>query len=125
MATVYNTNKEVAVVRPTEAFFAWLSTNDLEMLISKAKASPGYFLTDSPHANVGKEGVRPPEERQKQMLSWFKRVFESELATTGVPENLWPDTSSLELFQRYYAVDYHGLEADLGTLPLQTRAVSI
>jgi hypothetical protein len=123
--TVFNTNKDVVIVTATEAFFAWLTTNDLGMLIGKARASSGYFLIDSPRANVGKDGVYAREERQRQMLRWFRRVFESELATVGVPENLWPDTSSLEAFERFYAVEYHPLEADLGTLPLQTRAVSI
>jgi hypothetical protein len=126
MATVFNTNKEIAIVRPTEAFVAWLSANDLGMLIAKVRATAGYFLTDSPFAEVSPvNGVYPQEERHKQMLGWFKRVFESELATAGVPENLWPDTSSIGTFQRFFSVEYCLLEADLGTLPLQTRAVPL
>lgn len=123
---IWYTNREVVEVRGTARFATWLRERQFEHLAASCVATPGFFLVPSPSSKVGgtETAFEPEGVRENLTESWFRKVFESELAELGLPAYAWPDTSNLELFRSFFSVTHHPLIADFGTEPLNTRKVS-
>jgi len=123
---VMSTNKEVAVIRATEALRSHLRELGFEDLAEKTTAPPAYFLVDSPYSGTSLgQPHYPRQERAELMKGWFQRAFELELNELGLPHASWPQTADSATFQRFFSVEYHPLIGDLGVLPFKSSMVQL
>ncbi len=121
-----STNKEVVVVRATEALRSHLCQLGFDLLAKKTTAPPAFFLVDSPYVGVSAdEPLSPHQKRAELMKGWFQHAFELELAELGLPRASWPETADVEVFQSFFFVEFHPLIGDLGALPLKSSMVQI
>lgn len=121
-----STNKEVVVVHATESLCTFLRNLGYSDLAEKALIAPAFYLVDSPFAQADLNQPIYPHERRKELLAaWFNRVFEQQLAELGLPDAVWPETTSEEVFLNYFSVEYHPLIGDVGALQLKTREVPL
>jgi hypothetical protein len=121
-AKSWHTNREIATIRGTSELGMLLRENGIEFY-----GTPGYFLVDSANGQQSRFGEvwDPVEIRKNLMLDWFTQVFESELTEYGLPEEAWPDTSSIEVFLKLFSVENHPLIADFGTKSLETSMIEL
>lgn len=119
-AKSWYTNREIVKILGTSELGKLLGENGIEF-----HATPGYFLVDSTNGKQSQfgEASYPAEIRKKLMSDWFTRVFESELAEHGLPEQAWPDTSSVDVFLGLFSVEHHPLIADFGAQALKTSMI--
>ena len=123
---VMSTNKEIVIVRATDALRDYLRSLGLDMQAENTKAPPAFFLVDSPHAGVRIDEPHYPHQKRAELMNgWFQRAFELELTEHGVPPKSWPETTDIEVFKCFFSVEYQPLIGDLGVLPLKTSMVPL
>ncbi len=109
------TNRRAVIVRARPAFREWL-------LALRGWAPEGEFFERAARVYLIDRRRVPstPEqfaERGTTDVEWeaqIPRVFEQELMMNTVEVTQWPDTSDVELFDRLFAWEIHGLTGDLG-----------
>lgn len=57
-----------------------------------------------------------PKQASEYIKTIFEPIFEAELISWGIPENLWPKERNLELFKVWFDIEFHSMIYDVAYL---------
>lgn len=103
---MFQIDRSVAVIKPKQPFVDWANT----IIDEKEKYSMADFRTD---CSVILLPVVDSDEHANEILkNMYKDVFELELSSWIVDEEMWPDNITYQLFLEWFDVELHSMVFD-------------
>lgn len=107
---MFEVDRIVAIVRPTDRMLAWLKKqpNALDNMVIQNLQKDCTAL------------MIPFFDGPKQAKAYIEQIsqgiIESELESWGVPKSHWPKDLSLEIFYKFFDIEFHSMVYDLAYL---------
>lgn len=114
---MYFVDRTAVVLKPTDAFLAWLKSVDEDMpelTLAQLRSNCTTLLVpefDEPEAVIAYLGER------------YRSIFEAELAGWEIETDLWPQDMSLAGFWAFFEVEVHDMVLDMEDADLQVSPV--
>lgn len=115
---MYFVDRTAVVLKPTEAFLAWLKSVHPDMPdvnLAQLRSNCTTLLVpqfDTPEAVVSYVGEH------------YRRIFEAEVAAWEVPQAQWPQDMSLAAFWAWFEAEIHDMVLDMEAAELQLSSVA-
>jgi hypothetical protein len=98
-------NRSVAIIKPKQPFVDWANS-----IVDEEQYSVSDFSTD---CSVILLPVTDSDEDAEDFIKdVFKDVFEMELSSWVVDDEMWPEKITYEMFLDWFEVDYHSMVFD-------------
>lgn len=107
---MFEVDRIAAVVKPTVKMLEWLNN---------CPAQQEHLILQ----NLRKDCIvllipefDGPRQASEYVKSIFQPIFEAELISWGIPENLWPKDIDIELFKSWFDIEFHSMLYDVAYL---------
>jgi len=107
---MFEMDRIVAVIKPTEELLEWINSLPLE------KNNEPKISLEAIQADCTALLIPPfdtPEEADDFIESIHEGIFENELMGWYIDENYWPANRDINLFNQYFTVEFHSMVFDL------------
>lgn len=107
---MFEVDRIAAVVKPTAVMLHWLNDCPLRkdhLILQDLRKDCLVLLVPE---------FDGPKQASEYIKSIFKPIFEAELISWGVPEHLWPENRDIELFKRWFDIEFHSMIYDVAYL---------
>ena len=114
---MYFVDRSAVVVKPTEAFLAWLKStgDDLpDLTLAQIRSNCSVYLlaqADTPEESAGLFGER------------WREVFSGEIASWEVPQEHWPQDMGLQAFWEFFDIEIHDMVLDMDDADIKIEPV--
>ncbi len=107
---MFEVDRIVAIIRPTNYMLEWLKqlpkALDNMVLRNLQKDCTALLIP----------AFDGPKQAQAYIDHIYQGLFEAELESWGVPKKSWPKDRSLELFNKFYDIEFHSMVYDIAYL---------
>lgn len=103
---MYEIDRMVAIVHPTQYFAEWLNKNcnkDDQVKLSEIQTDCTVLVIPL---------FESTEEAEDYLETIYQDIFENELESWCLDEDLWPKKRTLELFNKWFHIDLHSFVYD-------------
>jgi len=98
-------NRSVAIIRPKQPFVDWTNS-----IVDEEQYSVSDFSTD---CSVFLLPVTDSDEDAEAFIKdIFQDVFELELSSWVVDDEMWPENITYEMFLEWFDIEYHSMAFD-------------
>ncbi len=105
---MYEVDRMVAVIKPTQIFVDWVNTHIAE---GEEPVTLEDLLIDCTAILI------PPFDEASDAVEYiealYTEIFETELETWFLDEAFWPEKRTFQLFNEWFNVEFHSLVFDL------------
>lgn len=105
---MYEIDRVVAIIKPTEKMLSWLkqqTSEFAELTLDDIRADCTALLIPA---------FDDPDMAEQYIEEIFPAIFENELELWVSDEEHWPHDRSLEMFNRWFNIEFHSMVFDLG-----------
>ena len=107
---MFEVDRVAAIVRPTKAMLEWLCK-------TPNKYDPSTLRTLEEDCVVLMiPAFSGPKQSMEYIKQIYRGIFEAELISWGVPESAWPAKRDLELFLKWFKIEFHSSIYDVAFL---------
>jgi len=103
---MFQTNRSVAIIKPKQPFVDWANS----IIDEKEQYSISDFRTDC--SVILLPVVDSDEQAEDLIKEMYQDVFELELSSWIVDEEMWPENITYPMFLEWFDVEYHSMVFD-------------
>lgn len=112
---MFEVDRIVTIIRPTNYMLTWLKR------LPKAVDSMVLRNLQKDCTALLIPAFDGPKQARAYIEQIYQSIFEAELTSWGIPKSQWPAERSLELFDRFYDVEFHSMVYDIAYLEQEQR----